>query len=166
MGFWVIEEYRSHSKFHMPRRVWPKAPQSGHGRPHTRNSAQKSVRTRHPLGPRVSVHRTRRSHSKQCPDKCPKGQAATQSAWAGPPTGRQASRGAPEVRALSAALGVATRNLALVGVVVPQKNRLEHLTQTLPARTLRGESCKRWLHKKLKPPSCSLLEWGFSAARS
>ena len=58
--------------------------------------------------------------------------AATQSAWQ--PPGRQASRGAPEVCALSAALGVATRNPALVGVVVPDKDRLEHLRLYLRAR--------------------------------
>ena len=50
------------------------------------------------------------------------------------PPGRQASRGAPEVRALSTALGVATRNPALEGVVVPDKDRLEHLRLYLRAR--------------------------------
>ena len=51
----------------------------------------------------------------------------------GQPPGRRVSRGAPEVRALSAALGVATRDLALVGVVVPNKDRLEHLRLYLRA---------------------------------
>ena len=43
-------------------------------------------------------------------------------------------RGAPKVRALSAALGVATRNLARVGVVVPDKDQFEHLRLYLRAR--------------------------------
>eukprot|EP00966_Prymnesium_polylepis_P308431 7127834-Prymnesium_polylepis.1 len=58
----------------------------------------------------------------------------------GQPPGRRVSRGTPEVRALtpclSAALGVATPDLALVGVVVPKQQGSARASQTLPACTL------------------------------